>query len=177
MGNSALIGQVVTAAFGCTDEVWVMTPWVARYRPILPMTVRFIAEAAVEGDPPGPLVAFTQALSHPQADWVLLLACDLPNVDGELLQTWRDQLDSLPLEAIAYLPQSAAGWEPLCGFYRVDCQADLRAAIAQGTRSFQSWLAGQTVVTIPQVPDEALLNCNTPADWKHYQTQFGYLQD
>ena len=177
LGDRPLIGQVVTTAFVCTDEVWVMTPWVARYRPILPTKVRFIAEAAVEGDPPGPLVAFAQALNHVQTDWVLLLACDLPNLDGGRLQTWCDQLASLPPEVIAYLPQSSRGWEPLCGFYRGPCRADLEAASALGDRSFQHWLSEQRVVAIPQVPDDMLLNCNTPADWGRYQARANRLQN
>jgi molybdopterin-guanine dinucleotide biosynthesis protein A len=177
LGDRPLITQIVDAALACTPEVWVMTPWPARYRSVLPTMVQFMPEVATAGDPPGPLVALAQVLTQIQTDWVLLLACDLPNVEGEVLRAWRDQLVTLPPATIAYLPQSGAGWEPLCGFYRVDCRAILATAIAQGTRSFQQWLATQTVVAIPQVPEDILLNCNTPADWKRYRAQFGYLQD
>ncbi|MDA0867210.1 MAG: NTP transferase domain-containing protein, partial [Cyanobacteria bacterium] len=127
---------------------------------------QFILEpTAPEGTPPGPLVAFAQALSQIHTDWVLLLACDLPHLTGPTLQQWASQLPQLDASVIAYLPPGPKGWEPLCGFYRRTCQASLEAAVSQGHRSFQTWLATVPVQAIPDVPPNQLLNCNTPAQW------------
>lgn len=121
----------------------------------------------------GALVGFwqgIQAISIP-ADWFLLLACDLPNLQGNILQIWANQLADLPETAIAYLPRyvdesSQKQWEPLCGFYRWQCQDSLREFINNGGRSFQKWLSNQEVVEIENTPLAMLFNCNTPEDFR-----------
>ena len=120
----------------------------------------------------GALVGFwqgIQAISSP-ADWILLLACDLPNLQGDILKIWASQLANLPETAIAYLPhyvdmRSQKQWEPLCGFYRWQSQDSLREFINHGGRSFQKWLSNQEVVEIENVPFAMLFNCNTSEDF------------
>ncbi|WP_008311652.1 molybdenum cofactor guanylyltransferase [Leptolyngbya sp. PCC 6406] len=169
-GDRPLIHHLCTVAAACTPTVGVITPWPDRYRSHVPAAVNFIPEPATPERSPGPLVALSLAWATVTADWLLLLACDLPNLEASVLQTWSQQLDSLPPEVIAYLPRHPQGWEPLCGFYRQTCKSALKAAIADGTRSFQKWLANQPVVAIPQVPSGLLLNCNTPENWQQFST-------
>jgi molybdopterin-guanine dinucleotide biosynthesis protein A len=116
----------------------------------------------------GALVGFSlgiQAITPP-VDWILLLACDLPNLQGDILQAWAHDLAALPEDAIAYLPRSLDGknWEPLCGFYRWQAQISLNQFIEQGGRSFQKWLSNHQVIEIASVPSRMLLNCNKPED-------------
>lgn len=163
--NRPLIHHLYSAAHHCTDHVAIATPWPERYRSLLPCEARFIPEPpAPAGNPLGPLVAFAQALPHLTTDWVLLLACDLPHLSGPTLRHWASQLQQLDASTLAYLPQSPKGWEPLCGFYRRPGLATLAIA-SQGHRSFQTWLATIPVQTIPDVPPQQLLNCNTPEQW------------
>lgn len=128
----------------------------------------------------GALVGFLQGLEaiaqEPNPpDWILLLACDLPNLDSDILKTWAAQLANLPEEAIAYLPKhidqelqtnhlKSKQWEPLCGFYRWECQKSLRGFVENGGRSFQQWLKTQQVMEIPKVDANILFNCNNPDD-------------
>jgi molybdenum cofactor guanylyltransferase len=121
----------------------------------------------------GALVGFWQGIQavSTSADWILLLACDLPNLQGDTLQIWANQLIDLPKTAIAYLPRyvdesSQKQWEPLCGFYRWQCQDSLREFINNGGRSFQKWLSNQEVVEIANAPLAMLFNCNTPDDFR-----------
>lgn len=116
----------------------------------------------------GALVGFSlgiEAIASP-VDWILLLACDLPYLQGEVLQAWAHDLAALPMTAIAYLPRSADGknWEPLCGFYRWQAHISLHQFIEQGERSFQKWLSKHEVIEITSVPPRMLLNCNKPED-------------
>ena len=121
----------------------------------------------------GALVGFWQginAIANPP-DWLLLLACDLPNLQADILKIWASQLLDLPEQVIAYLPsyqpnmlQSKKYWEPLCGFYRWQCRDSLAQFMTQGGRSFQKWLDHQGVEKIPNVPESMLFNCNTPED-------------
>ncbi|NJN21998.1 MAG: molybdenum cofactor guanylyltransferase [Leptolyngbya sp. RL_3_1] len=161
-----LIHHLCAVARHCTDTVAIVTPWGDRYRPLLPPDIQFIREPiAPAGIPPGPFVAFAQALPQSTTDWVLLLACDLPNLSGPILQQWASQLPQLNASTLAYLPQSRKGWEPLCGFYRRTCLHSLEAAVSQGHRAFQTWLATIAVQAIPAVLPSQLLNCNTPEQW------------
>jgi molybdenum cofactor guanylyltransferase len=167
------------------STVYVVTPRVEAYRPILPGGCELVEESrSPDGLPHGPLVGFAQGLAaaqmaqmqpgEGQPDWVLLLACDLPRLDAEILRRWQGQLGEME-DTIALLPRGEKGWEPLCGFYRRDCLLNLTEFIDQGGRSFQKWLAQATVQAIAFHPDPAehhreqamLFNCNTPADLEH----------
>jgi molybdopterin-guanine dinucleotide biosynthesis protein A len=119
----------------------------------------------------GALVGFwqgIQAINDP-VDWLLLLACDLPNLRHQNIQVWANQLADLPEKAIAYLPRytdenSQKQWEPLCGFYHWRCRDSLELFIKNGGRSFQKWLKDQSVIEIENAPPSMLFNCNTPND-------------
>ena len=131
----------------------------------------------------GALVGFWQgleAIADP-CEWVLLLACDLPNLRGDVLEAWALDLENLPSQAIAYLPRhdsqdSRKSWEPLCGFYRLQCRDLLNDFIKSGGRSFQKWLSDRQersqVIEIPNIPSAMLLNCNTPEDFIAVSSQF-----
>ncbi|NJL49218.1 MAG: molybdenum cofactor guanylyltransferase [Leptolyngbyaceae cyanobacterium SM2_5_2] len=192
LGAETLLQQTCNLALACTAAVYVVTPWPDRYRPLLPDTVSTIQEKSMVGRNlgQGPLVALSQAVivlleqgvliaedsssSIPNSQpcqWILALACDLPNLTTAALQAWINDLDSLDPAALAYLPKRQGRWEPLCGFYRPRCLHSWQAYIAAGGRSFQGWLADQQVVPIPSVTDAWLTNLNTPADleqwWQH----------
>lgn len=125
----------------------------------------------------GALVGFCQGLEaiavapdRALPDWILLLACDLPNIQTEALRIWAEDLANLPDNAIAYLPRyldttSQKQWEPLCGFYRWRVQDSLAKFTANGGRSFQRWLSKKQVIEILNVSSSMLLNCNTPEEF------------
>ncbi|MBC6421982.1 MAG: molybdenum cofactor guanylyltransferase [Hormoscilla sp. SP12CHS1] len=161
-----LIGRICNIAKSCSDLVYVVTSWPERYREIIPNDCHLIPEVPIAGEsqPSGPLVGFVQGLVHVESDWVLLLACDLPQLRADVLQDWVVKLTAVQREAIALLVQQEWGWEPLCGFYRRSCLPELTQFIQQGGRSFQQFLASQTVAELPLGNPEMLFNCNTPAD-------------
>lgn len=180
-----LLQHVCNVATVCATQVYVVTPWPERYQDILPSNCFFVREmpSLSEGKPHGPLLGFAQGLSSIlrkkaegdreigtipysslSTQWVLLLACDLPRLQGTVLQNWAGQLANMPENAIALLPRSTKGWEPLCGFYRLRCLPALTEFIQGGGRSFQQWLAQHTVQELPLTEQEMLFNCNTPAD-------------
>lgn len=167
IGGVPMLRRVCTAAGHCTSSVYVVARD-DRYQALLPPGCHLIIETPLGETPAGPIGGFLQGLTTTTTDWVLLLACDLPRLSGEILQQCSQQLDQLPATAIALLPRSAKGWEPLCGFYRRSSLTSLTDFVAGGGRSFQAWLAGQAIATL--VVDEPLLfNCNTPADLDYIQ--------
>jgi molybdenum cofactor guanylyltransferase len=179
-----LLSKICQIALQCADPVYVVTPWIERYRAVVDRPVQFIQEVPLSnepGEPNGSLVGFVQGLAEVKTEWVLLLACDLPGLRGEILQDWATRLskgEGARCEAdtarVALLPKNPEGyWEPLCGFYRQDCLPSLQAYIATGKRSFQGWIAQQSVQAVQEllVSDrQMLLNCNTPEDLQTFRT-------
>jgi len=161
-----LLQQVCEVALKCTSKVYVVTPWLERYQDILPNACFVIREVPLPGETQrhGPLVGFAQGLAQIETDWVLLLACDLPQLQVEVLQLWTQELENIPKDAIAYLSKQPKGWEPLCGFYRRQCLPKLTQYINAGGRSFQQWLSQHTVQELQVADPQIFFNCNTPAD-------------
>ncbi len=175
-----LLRLVCDIAIAICNPVYVVTPWPERYQNLLPASCQFIQEVPLPLEstsdvissstkvtsplPHGPLVGFAQGLAQVQTNWVLLLACDLPHLQVEVLQGWAAGLDSVGEEAIAALSHHVKGWEPLCGFYRRSCLPAMSEYINQGGRSFQHWLAQHPVQLLPLPDSQMLFNCNTPAD-------------
>lgn len=177
INGETLLSQTSRIALAIADSLYI----VARSQEQLPNLgddardkIHFMLDRKFDGA----LVGFGQGLNAiaDPVDWILLLACDLPNLQGDILKIWASQLIDLPEQAIAYLPsyqqntsqsnsQLKKYWEPLCGFYRWQCRDSLSEFMAQGGRSFQKWLDSQEVVEIPNVPTSMLFNCNTPEDF------------
>lgn len=161
-----LLEKIANVAKNCAENVYIVTSWPERYQHLQLSGCEFILEVPILGtnDTSGPLVGFAQGLGKVSTDWVLLLACDLPNLKIQVLQNWANKLDTVEESAIAILPQNSQGWEPLCGFYRCSCLPQLLDFIHQGGRSFQKWLNQNSVVVLPLADPQMLFNCNTPED-------------
>ncbi len=161
--GSPLLRRVYDLAREMADPVYVVTPWRDRYQSILPDNNLWINEPLPTQ---GPLWGFALALPQLTTEWILLLPCDLPLLSVDLLVDGHAQLAAVEPCAIAFLPRQAKGWEPFCGFYRRSCFADLQVYLASDGRSFQGWLAQQTVIQWTMNNPHALFNCNTARDWQ-----------
>jgi molybdopterin-guanine dinucleotide biosynthesis protein A len=172
-----LLRRTYEVAQQSCDRVSVVTPWIERYQSVLPTKHDWIRETPLpnESFPHGPLIGFAQGLVHLQAkaaltDWILLLACDLPNLNSAVVQQGLAQLAEVQ-QAIALLPKHPKGWEPLCGFYHHRCLPLALEFIAAGGRSFQDWLQGIQVAELSIAHPEVLFNCNTPNDLEIARSQ------
>lgn len=159
-----MLRRVCLAAAQVTEQGYVVVREPAPYQQAIAHNFTLVIDNKLDGA----LVGFSlgiEAIASP-VDWILLLACDLPNLQGAVLQAWARDLAALPMTAIAYLPRSADGknWEPLCGFYRWQAHISLHQFIEQGGRSFQKWLSKHEMIEITSVPPRMLLNCNKPED-------------
>lgn len=173
LGEKPLLSQICTLAGECASHVYVVTPWIERYRDILPQNCQLIPEVPLfsESKPHGPLIGFFQGLQKIDSEWILLLACDLPRLSASEVKQWCQYLPQVSPEAIALLPRHPKGWEPLCGFYRRLCLPLLRAYIDSGGRSFQVWLEKYPVKEIPVSDRQILFNCNTPEDLEQLKSK------
>jgi molybdopterin-guanine dinucleotide biosynthesis protein A len=129
--------------------------------------------AVVEDDWPGagPLGGIATALRVSQAEWNLVVACDLPY----LTQPWLEFLVARARQsrADAVLPINFNGAEPLCAMYHKNCEFALRSALENGIRKVTEGLARVRLERIE--PEEwrefdadgsLFKNMNSPADYE-----------
>jgi molybdenum cofactor guanylyltransferase len=159
-----LLERVCQVASSCTEQVYILTPWPERYQDSLKDdNYRLLAES---NPGQGPLVALSQGLAEIPADWILLLACDMPQLQIEIIQNWVNELAQLPASILAMVPRQNNLWQPMCGFYRREALTQLHSFIRQEGRSFQTWLEQIPVqaIAVNQQASDMLFNCNTPLD-------------
>ncbi|PZV14532.1 MAG: molybdenum cofactor guanylyltransferase [Pseudanabaena sp.] len=172
INGETLLSRTCRTALGVADSVYIVARSQEQYQEAIAQNLPH-SYLVLDQQFDGALVGFwqgLQAIASP-VDWLLLLACDLPSLQGDVLHGWASQLANLPEKAIAYLPRyvdenSQKQWEPLCGFYRWQCQDSLKEFVNNGGRSFQKWLSNQEVVEIENAPFVMLFNCNTPEDFR-----------
>ena len=178
--QATLLEYVCSVAQACVNRTYVITPWPERYGHLLPSTIALLQEPTVDK---GPLVALAAGWSmilkdcqhqrQPAPDWLLVLACDMPDLDVDTLQMWRQELAGWTLERgdeIAALPRHNQRWDPLCGFYHRRCIPSLENVIANNIRSFQQWLTNEDerVIALSKTDSYMLRNCNTPRQWQQF---------
>ena len=192
--GQSLIGRTIHVAQQLSTDVIVITPWPERYQPSLPDAVRYVMDRYVtestQQPAAGPLNGFAQGLRQTHSDWCLLLACDLPYLEINVLQQWWQwilscasaQWPHLPTKPMASLVTTQGSerakissttsklWQPLCGYYHRSCLASLNQQLATPQRSFQTWLATLPIARYDAVPPTMLFNCNTPTDWTQVVT-------
>ncbi|MBV5260340.1 molybdenum cofactor guanylyltransferase [Synechococcus moorigangaii CMS01] len=167
LGEQTILQRTLDIAAALSDEIYLLTPWRDRYQPFLSKTVHWLDDPKQQGG----LVALYHGLKKTNpSGWVLLLACDLPNLDQGQLDQWIEQLEDIPPEYAAALVNQGQFYEPCCGFYRNTSQTSLQEFIDQGGRSFQKWLATVPVFPLAIANSAMLFNCNTPADFATLKT-------
>ncbi|MEM1393712.1 MAG: molybdenum cofactor guanylyltransferase [Cyanobacteria bacterium P01_H01_bin.150] len=160
-----MLQRVYQVAAACTEQVYILTSWAERYQNILPSDCNYLIETQPGK---GPVNAFSEGLEQISTDWILLLACDLPLLDLEIIQIWINKLSQIPASTLALVPQRSDVWEPMCGFYRKEIKIELDSFFKSEKSSFQELLSTVEVkaLDVDEKVDLMLLNCNYPEDLK-----------
>ncbi|HEY1336647.1 MAG TPA: molybdenum cofactor guanylyltransferase [Bryobacteraceae bacterium] len=112
----------------------------------------------------GPLGGILTALHHTRAEWNLVVACDMPEIDGRMLRALLERAEQERADAL--LPAGPSGLpEPLCAVYRLRVLEALEEAFARGVRKITAAL-GDRMRTAPVHWE--FHNVNTPEDWARY---------
>lgn len=115
----------------------------------------------------GPLGGILTALHHTSAEWNLVVACDMPEVNGQLLRRLLDAAEASRCDAL--LPCGPVGLpEPLCAVYRLGARDAIERQFARGVRKVTAALEGLAVVRLDVAEPVAFQNVNTPDDWSRY---------
>ncbi|MFZ0522642.1 MAG: molybdenum cofactor guanylyltransferase [Candidatus Acidiferrales bacterium] len=124
----------------------------------------------------GPLGGIATALRASEAEWNLIVACDLPYLTRPWLEFLAERGRASAADAV--VPMNEGGAEPLCAMYRTRCEPAIRAALEQGTRKVTESLARLRVEYLEPAEwkcfdSEGLLfkNMNTPADYEEAKTR------
>lgn len=104
----------------------------------------------------GPLGGIATALRASDADWNLIVACDLPYLTREWLEYLMERAGRSTADAA--VPMSEGGAEPLCAMYNKRCDAAIREALARGTRKVTDGLASLRVEKL------------APNEWKSFDS-------
>lgn len=117
-----------------------------------------------EPDFPGPLAGILSGLRACKGTHLLVVPCDMPQVDAELLVLLLDQARSQPAKVC--LVRAGEQWQPLLTVIPRALLPDLQSAWNAGQRSPLRWLLGQAYSIVQLHSDDPrLCNANTPADW------------
>ncbi|OAI84732.1 molybdenum cofactor guanylyltransferase MobA [Pseudomonas putida] len=126
-----------------------------RYRPYADTLVQ-----DAEGDFPGPFAGVLAGLAVARHDWLLVLACDAPNVDRPLLESL------LKLATDAHTPvmiRQNGHWQPMFSLIPRALAPTLSAAWESGERSLSWVLRGGPLLALDCAGDDPrLANFNTP---------------
>ncbi|MFZ0884443.1 MAG: molybdenum cofactor guanylyltransferase [Candidatus Acidiferrales bacterium] len=124
----------------------------------------------------GPLGGIATALRASEAEWNLIVACDLPYLTRPWLEFLVERGRASAADAV--VPMNLRGAEPLCAMYDARCEPAIRASLEQGRRKVTDGLARIHVEYLEPAEwkcfdSEGLLfkNMNTPADYEEAKTR------
>lgn len=157
LGGVPLLELATRKALVLTQQVFVVGP-----------RSRFGANAIEDVFPDrGPLAGIHSALSSTQTDLNLLLAVDLPFVPVAFLRFLQEQAESS--DAVAIVPRTAAGWQPLCAIYKAGFRGPAEQALQAGKNKIDALFASVRHLAL----DEPRLQAAgfTPAIFDNLNTQ------
>jgi molybdenum cofactor biosynthesis protein MoaC/molybdenum cofactor guanylyltransferase len=111
-------------------------------------------------DFPGPLAGIRAGLAAMRHDWLLVLPCDAPQIDDDLLSAMRHQAMNEPQRPL--LLRRGAQWEPMFCLIPRCLQGELELAWQAGERSPLRFLLASNAQVLGCAPDDPrLANLNT----------------
>ena len=141
-GGAPLLKIVVGRLTQICDHVVVAVDRPERYQE-LRLPAKLVADAAPGL---GPISGLQSGLQACEAEHVLVVACDLPFLNMDLLRYMAD----LPRSYQALVPWSEDRWQPLCAIYARSCLKVVDAMVSAGGGSMHKLLDQLDV----QRPDE-----------------------
>jgi molybdopterin-guanine dinucleotide biosynthesis protein A len=118
----------------------------------------------------GPLGGILTALAHSRAEWNLVAACDMPEIDAAFLTGLLDRAAASGRAAL--IPHGPDGRpQPLCAVYHARSRAALERAFAAGERKPRAALQGLDVEVWAVAEVAYFQNVNTPEDWAGYAAE------
>jgi molybdenum cofactor guanylyltransferase len=117
----------------------------------------------------GPLAGMEAALAFSDCEWNLILACDLGNIQTDLVRLFCEEAVKLDADFDCLVPAGADGrLQPLSAVYRRRCLIPFTMMLNGGVRRVRDAVSGLRVYERPVGDEEAFQNLNTPEEWNRY---------
>lgn len=147
---------------------WIEDVVILGHCPTLPASLAHltILTDAVSGA--GPLAGLCSLLGHAAPGFGLLLACDMPYLNSELLERLHASA-GVDTDAVAFRRADRPGaYHACCALYHPGLLPVAKDELMHGKRSLQHLLAGAKVAAIDPGPDDdrMLTNLNHPEDYQ-----------
>jgi molybdopterin-guanine dinucleotide biosynthesis protein A len=117
----------------------------------------------------GPLGGLDAALAAAGSDAVLLVACDLPNLNADLLGWLVGRLAAADADAV--VPRTERGYHPLCAVYAQSCVPSVRDNLQRGQLRMTGLLTTLRLRVVETAelsrfgdPERLFANVNSQAD-------------
>jgi len=124
----------------------------------------------------GALGGLYTAITAAATPRTLVLACDLPFLEGKFLEALVRR--ALAGRAQAVVPRTADGWQPLCAAYHRNCVPVMEQALDRDSTGIVEVLPALKVDAIASeelarlgFSERVFRNINTPADWETAQRE------
>jgi molybdopterin-guanine dinucleotide biosynthesis protein A len=115
----------------------------------------------------GPLAGIESALEDSEAEWTLVVACDMPRLTGDWLSRLLVTAERCDFDCV--VPATGDGrLHPLAAVYHRRCLPVFAAALAEGTRRVLDAVGRVRVMRWPVAAREECLlaNVNTAEEWQ-----------
>lgn len=123
------------------------------------------------------LTGIHAGLFHSRAPYAFFAACDIPFLKKEVVKA---VIGAITPDIDAVMPETAAGFEPLCAAYSTRCLENVRRHLTQNRLKIQLFLKKMRVRTVPEKRlrrlDPQLIsffNINSPADMARAEALHG----
>ena len=110
----------------------------------------------------GPLSGLHAALHSTHTEWILVVACDLPNVDAGLLE---GLIANTGNGTRCVAADAGKGLEPLCAVYHRNTLPEVETALREGRFRMRD-LVAQLGATGVKAGERLVRNVNTEEDWR-----------
>ena len=112
----------------------------------------------------GPLGGVFTALGVSQADWNLIVACDMPDLTAGFLGDLLQAAEAAGADCL--VPQTASGLDPLCAVYHRRCLTSASSCITRKVFKMHDFVSSLRFAAWPVSDPSVLVNANTPDEWK-----------
>jgi len=115
----------------------------------------------------GPLSGVHAALTKTDAEWNLILACDMPQVGRTFLEQLMTRAEASPASAVIPVGPDDRP-QPLCAVYHRRCGSEIAQALERRVHKVTEALAALEIDFWPVPHADNFHNVNTPEDWDPY---------
>jgi len=112
----------------------------------------------------GPAGGISTALSLGEADWNLVVACDMPHITVEALRFLLDKTKATSARLVVPIGPDGEP-EPLCAVYHVDCFPAIERAIRDKRFKMKDLARELKPELVAGIDPGCFANANTPAEW------------